>query len=149
MLQRLLIITAVLVLGVSQASAFKDNIYDYPFDFDKSHEIAVIQANFIGGPQVLGAETEFKGEACERALILDQNLKAGARDGVSNTFSGSTAYEVGMLQKHLNRLGFTTSVDGVFGSATAASVRSFQQSRGLNADGVVGLETRTLINSSC
>ncbi len=49
--------------------------------------------------------------------------------------------DVVALQYLLNGHGFATGVDGDFGSGTDSSVRSFQSSRGLGADGVVGPAT--------
>jgi hypothetical protein len=50
------------------------------------------------------------------------------------------------LQAALGALGFYSApVDGVFGDGTAAAVASFQQSRGLVADGVVGPTTKAAL----
>lgn len=45
------------------------------------------------------------------------------------------------LQALLNKLGYTTNVDGIFGSQTQSGVLSFQTSHGLSADGIVGANT--------
>ncbi len=47
-----------------------------------------------------------------------------------------------ILQDNLNTLGFRTGgLDGVFGEQTENAVRSYQRSRGLSADGIVGCNT--------
>ncbi|MEZ0228694.1 MAG: alpha/beta fold hydrolase [Planctomycetota bacterium] len=59
---------------------------------------------------------------------------------------GSTGQAVKDLQTKLKSLGFFSSaVDGDFGPLTEAAVKSFQNSKGLQADGVVGTLTRTAL----
>jgi peptidoglycan hydrolase-like protein with peptidoglycan-binding domain len=50
----------------------------------------------------------------------------------------STIFPVRPLQQLLRARGYSVAVDGIFGAATESAVKSFQQSRGLAADGVVG-----------
>lgn len=52
---------------------------------------------------------------------------------------GSRGTAVVDLQRRLASAGFSPgAADGIFGSQTAAAVRSFQRARGLGADGIVG-----------
>ncbi len=55
--------------------------------------------------------------------------------------SGHPEHPVKTLQYLLRARGHTLSVDGVFGSATDAAVRSFQTSKSLLVDGIVGPQT--------
>ncbi len=58
-------------------------------------------------------------------------LKIGAKGNIT-----------GLLQERLNVLGFNCGVaDGIFGEKTRAAVITFQTSRGLSADGIVGQNT--------
>lgn len=59
---------------------------------------------------------------------------------------GSLSNYVLIAQDDLNTLGFRTGgLDGIFGPATQTAVISYQRSRGLSADGIVGCNTwRTL-----
>lgn len=65
---------------------------------------------------------------------------------------GQRAGAVADLQARLERLGFDVSPaerGGVFGPATEAAVRAFQQQRGLDVDGIAGEATwRELVESS-
>lgn len=45
------------------------------------------------------------------------------------------------LQTALNRAGFETDTDGLFGAGTQRTVKAFQRDRGLSPDGVVGRDT--------
>lgn len=56
---------------------------------------------------------------------------------------------VRQLQEGLVVLGFNAlTVDGVFDSNTENMVKAFQQSYGLNADGIVGNQTRDALNEA-
>ena len=54
-----------------------------------------------------------------------------------------TGDDVAAVQKRLIYLGFAPGkADGIYGPATAAAVKSFQAARKIEADGVVGPDTR-------
>lgn len=55
---------------------------------------------------------------------------------------GSRGNYVCIAQDDLNTLGFRTGgLDGVFGTQTYNAVRSYQTSRGLTVDGIIGCNT--------
>ena len=54
---------------------------------------------------------------------------------------GDTGEAVSGLQSELVTAGYPLAVDGVFGRATEAAVRSFQAARGLTVDGIAGPDT--------
>lgn len=55
---------------------------------------------------------------------------------------GSKGDQVKKLQSALNRAGYTVTIDGIFGQATATAVRTFQNANGLKADGLAGPATK-------
>ncbi len=62
---------------------------------------------------------------------------------------GDVSPEVKQLQQRLQQQGFNPgSQDGVFGAGTKAAVISFQKSKGILADGIVGEKTWTTVNLS-
>jgi hypothetical protein len=54
---------------------------------------------------------------------------------------GDTGEAVRSIQYLLRARGYSLAVDGIFGSETEARVKSFQQSKGLTVDGIVGNQT--------
>jgi peptidoglycan hydrolase-like protein with peptidoglycan-binding domain len=63
--------------------------------------------------------------------------------------TGSRGQEVKDLQSRLYTLGYyTDEFDGQFGPATQAAVKEFQKANGLDADGMVGSETREVLFSA-
>ena len=75
--------------------------------------------------------------ATSPAAVLDstQKLRWGSRGGA-----------VKDLQSALNDRGANISVDGVFGPRTHSAVKSYQSSKGLQVDGIVGSKTRGALN---
>jgi peptidoglycan hydrolase-like protein with peptidoglycan-binding domain len=68
--------------------------------------------------------------------------------GWSDLSSGNTGTNVLKLQRLMNSLGkLSGGIDSIFGINTKAAVKSFQTSQGIKIDGIVGVETRTAINS--
>ena len=62
--------------------------------------------------------------------------------------TGSRGQEVQDLQSRLYTLGYYTGeFDGQFGPATKEAVMAFQKANDLDADGMVGVETRDLLFS--
>ena len=57
--------------------------------------------------------------------------------------------DVRNLQQRLCELGYKVTIDGVYGSRTAAAVKKYQKDRGLPADGQVNYKTwETIINET-
>src|SRR5829696_6385724 len=55
--------------------------------------------------------------------------------------TGNRGVDVRAVQYLLQARNISVTADGIFGSSTAAAVRSFQASAGLSQDGVVGAQT--------
>ena len=60
---------------------------------------------------------------------------------------GSTGNDVKWLQSALRKLGYSVSVDGIFGPNTEAKLKAFQRAAGLSPDGNCGPVTRTAIKN--
>ena len=58
-----------------------------------------------------------------------------------NLTLGSTGNDVKDLQKMLNSMGYTLTVDGIFGEKTSSAVKDYQKKNGLTVDGIVGSQT--------
>jgi len=54
---------------------------------------------------------------------------------------GDKGWVVSEIQRLLTAKGYPTTVDGIFGPATEASVKAFQSANGLAVDGIVGPKT--------
>lgn len=93
---------------------------------------------------------------CSVDLLITQNMRVGARNGRINNYSRTTIAskevmrEVKILQKHMNRLGFSSGAeDGILGPITDGAIKRMQKFLGTYQDGLVGPITRSLINNSC
>ena len=63
--------------------------------------------------------------------------------------SGMTGENVKNLQSRLYTRGYyTAEIDGQYGAATKEAVTAFQRLNGLDADGIVGAETRQVLFSA-
>lgn len=62
--------------------------------------------------------------------------------GTSNIKEGDVGNYVRNVQLCLVTLGYSIDIDGDFGPATNAAVRDFQESKGLDMDGIVGNDTK-------
>ncbi len=60
---------------------------------------------------------------------------------------GSSGPAVTTLQTNLNKVGYSVTVDGVFGSGTETAVRQFQSAHGLTVDGKVGSATSSKLSA--
>ena len=61
---------------------------------------------------------------------------------------GAKGADVRQVQEALVALGYSTTIDGKFGPATAQAVKSFQASSGLTDDGVVGPATLSALSAA-
>lgn len=85
-------------------------------------------------PKHLTAHTYgFHGESVDEVV---------AADAVTHTqlSVGSTGEEVTLLQTYLNKLGFTCAVDGIYGAETKNAVAAYQESKGIQVDGICGIQ---------
>lgn len=87
---------------------------------------------------------------CPTLDLLTQNLKTGARNGKYHPYTGGVVTQAHVLQKHLNRLGFSSGKeDGILGRVSESAIKRMQTFLGTKADGLIGPITRGLINNSC
>ena len=80
----------------------------------------------------------------QHGLILTKGSgkPACSTGGFPTIRRGSLSNYVLIAQDDLNTLGFRTNgLDGIFGAATQNAVTSYQKSRGLTVDGIVGCNT--------
>lgn len=95
----------------------------------KAVSLAACAAISIGGLTVIGAPM------ASADPVTSASCPQSERAKIRNGSTGSSVTEAQCL---LNSHGASLEVDGKFGPATEAAVRSFQSSRGLAVDGVVG-----------
>lgn len=61
---------------------------------------------------------------------------------------GMKGHDVRVLQDYLSRVGFQTTIDGDFGPATGKSVRAFQKSVHMKADGIVTIAVSNALRAA-
>jgi cell wall-associated NlpC family hydrolase len=73
--------------------------------------------------------------AAGMALLSIAPASADARFGDRTLRTGMSGHDVKVLQSWLTHLGYETSIDGQFGSATRAALRRLEKKQGLRLDG--------------
>jgi len=99
-----------------------------------------IDADGIWGPQTQARVEDFQTDngLTEDVVAGPETLEAL----VIQVSQGKTGLEVRAAQYLLkNKFGYNIAVDGIFGPDTATAVKSFQTSKGLASDGIVGPNT--------
>jgi cell wall-associated NlpC family hydrolase len=82
------------------------------------------------------------------ALALIPAAEAAAASYGSRTLrEGSNGSDVKRLQRYLDRAGYETSADGMFGPATARSMRSFETAEDRRANGAASRYEQRLVRS--
>ena len=144
------------LVALGYYSITPDGIYD-------ADDIAAVKAfqkkNGLTADGVAGLETQqwlFGGRALSASATFTPKPAATptpAPTAVPNTNTtlqiGSSGAEVNLLQARLTMLKFfNDTIDGKFGTKTAAAVSAFQSQNGLTADGVAGPKTLAAIYNS-
>jgi peptidoglycan hydrolase-like protein with peptidoglycan-binding domain len=75
------------------------------------------------------------------------SLLTSGRARANTLMLGMQGNDVTKVQTRLKALGYTSHVTGYFGSETEDGVKAFQKRNGLSADGTVGTQTRTKLES--
>ncbi len=102
--------------------------------------------------------TGYYGEITKNAVKEFQESRNLKVDGIAgpNTNSkikvlryGDIGKQVIHIQSQLEKTGYHTSgLDGVYGSGTKSSVKSFQKAKGLTVDGIAGPSTRSALDQA-
>lgn len=106
---------------------------------------AVLDANpLITDPSVISAG---------QTIIIPENVDCGTPQPEFNCPTlkiGSKGLVVTALQDLLKNAGFNPgAIDGIFGVRTKTAVITFQRSKNLVPDGVVGVQTWTALGANC
>ena len=84
-------------------------------------------------------------KSCDYSLGVVQGLSV--YNFTQNLWIGERSADVSALQDTLRQLGYYSGAStGYFGSATAAAVKKLQSAQGLEQTGIVGPQTRALLN---
>ena len=94
--------------------------FEVPADKEKNSKIR--------GNRALEFWSKYSGELIERNLCVTSPYMTGS--------------DVTWVQECLCKLGYTVTVDGIYGNDTADKVKRFQSDNGLTADGICGDDTR-------
>lgn len=74
--------------------------------------------------------------------VKEMILPATTSVGMPSLRQGMRGDAIKVLQQALIRHNYQVSKDGIYGAATVAAVKAFQEASGLDADGVVGAATK-------
>ena len=139
------------LVSLGYYSITPDGIYD---DDDIAAVRAFQQKSGLTVDGVAGLETQLMlySSAAVSAIATpapSASIPATSANTGATLRIGSSGTEVNLLQARLTNLKyFTDTIDGKFGTRTAAAVAAFQKDNGLTADGVAGPQTLSAIYNS-
>lgn len=81
------------------------------------------------------------GTATQQKLGITVGSGGGSGTTSATLKNGSNGSLTRYLQRILSELGYSLTIDGIFGSAMENAVKAFQQKYGLSADGIIGSGT--------
>jgi peptidoglycan hydrolase-like protein with peptidoglycan-binding domain len=115
--------------------------------------VALHHTTSLSGKWDLGAGTGKFGvpySVTKLRADVTARLKAGPPNAAPRTTlrPGDRGDDVKALQRLLNTAGAAIDVDGSYGPATEAAVRTFQKSAGLLVDGIAGPQTQAALTTS-
>ena len=99
--------------------------------------------------------TGYFGSITENAVAAFQESRNLQVDGLAGPETnqaiqvlrrGDIGKQVIHIQSQLQKAGYESQVDGIYGSGTVATVEQFQQNKGLTADGIAGPATRRALD---
>jgi peptidoglycan hydrolase-like protein with peptidoglycan-binding domain len=112
------------------------------------------KANGLTADGIAGSQTQAKlASSTTKAATVTEVVTTTTSNTGTATISGKltmgdTGSSVKALQQRLNDLGFSTTVDGIYGSGTRRTLINYQLTRGLTPDGIAGTETIARLCSS-
>ncbi|QGT99927.1 hypothetical protein SYNTR_1334 [Candidatus Syntrophocurvum alkaliphilum] len=119
------------------------NTYGVDGIFDQNTHNAVENFQRAKGIQVDGIVGSQTKSALQEEVAKSIALRASLRYSDQTLSIGSRGEAVSALQDDLTRQGFNTyGVDGIFGQNTHNAVENFQRAKGIQADGIVGPQTK-------
>ena len=83
--------------------------------------------------------------AATAVVMLAAAPVAFGQFGSTTLRKGAHGHDVRVLQSWLDKLGYTTSIDGAFGTGTQRSVRRFEEKEHLKVDGIVDPKEANLL----
>lgn len=85
----------------------------------------------------------------EGSYFVVASMHENFRVKISTIKSGSRGNLVKVAQLLLIRSGRSLAADGIFGAKTVSATKSFQKSKGLTADGIIGTNTWNKLDDYC
>lgn len=123
---------------LAQLGYFKETVTGYFGSVTKKAVVQFQQAEGLDPDGIVGEKTKATLSGSEQPGSESETETSTSHNVVQ---AGDRGDQVVDIQQRLAAVGFSVGEKGFFDQATEDAVRQFQQSQGLKADGVVGLQT--------